>query len=58
MDSDLSAKDEYYFIQIQTMMDDKANDLKMLKEQIRKVDETIDQEKEVNHLNFVQMLNE
>lgn len=32
--------------QIQTMMDDKANDLKMLKEQIRKVDETIDQEKE------------
>ncbi|XP_041060421.1 kinetochore protein NDC80 homolog isoform X4 [Carcharodon carcharias] len=32
--------------QVQTMIDDKANDLKMLKEQIRKVDETIEQEKE------------
>ncbi|XP_067824751.1 kinetochore protein NDC80 homolog [Heptranchias perlo] len=32
--------------QVQTMMDDQANDLKMLKERIRKVDETIEQEKE------------
>ncbi|XP_067872804.1 kinetochore protein NDC80 homolog [Heterodontus francisci] len=32
--------------QVQTMIDDKANDLKMVKEQIRKVDETIEQEKE------------
>ncbi|XP_048469828.1 kinetochore protein NDC80 homolog [Rhincodon typus] len=32
--------------QVQTMIDDKANDVKMLKEQIRKVDEAIEQEKE------------
>ncbi|GCB81342.1 hypothetical protein scyTo_0021821, partial [Scyliorhinus torazame] len=32
--------------QVQTMIDDKANDVKMLKEQIRKVDETIEQEKD------------
>ncbi|XP_051896942.1 kinetochore protein NDC80 homolog isoform X2 [Pristis pectinata] len=44
--------------QVQTMIDDKANDLKMLREQIRKVDETIEQEKEEDNRKMAKQVEE